>query len=56
MGPLVAHCYLGLGTLHAKAGASDLAREELSTAIEAFRAMGMDFWLDRATVALADAI
>jgi tetratricopeptide (TPR) repeat protein len=50
--PLQGHCHLGLGTLYAKLGRSELARAELSTAIERYRAMEMTFWLARAAAAL----
>jgi class 3 adenylate cyclase/tetratricopeptide (TPR) repeat protein len=53
MRPLVAHCHLGLGTLHAKTGQREQARAELSTASEMYRAMDMTFWLPQAEVALA---
>ncbi|MGH8070847.1 MAG: ATP-binding protein [Candidatus Entotheonellia bacterium] len=53
MRPLLAHCHLGLGKLHAKAGRQQ-ARAELSTAIELYRAMTMTFWLPQAEEALAE--
>jgi DNA-binding NtrC family response regulator/tetratricopeptide (TPR) repeat protein len=53
MCPLQAHCHLGLGTLYVKMGQRDLARAELSTAIELYRAMEMVYWLPQAEVALA---
>jgi tetratricopeptide (TPR) repeat protein len=53
MRPLQAHCHLGLGTLNAKTGQQELARTELSTAIELYRAMEMPFWLPQAEAALA---
>jgi len=43
MRPLLAHCYLGLGTLDAKIGRREQADAELSTAIELYRAMNMTF-------------
>jgi class 3 adenylate cyclase/tetratricopeptide (TPR) repeat protein len=54
MRPLLAHCYLGLGTLYAKTGQREQARAELSAAIELYRAMDMTFWLPRAEAALAE--
>jgi len=51
--PLQAHCHLGLGTLYAKTGQRELARTELSTAIERYQAMAMTFWLPEAEAALA---
>jgi tetratricopeptide (TPR) repeat protein len=53
MRPLVAHCHLGLGTLHAQTGQREQARAALSTAIAMYRAMAMTFWLPQAEVALA---
>jgi tetratricopeptide (TPR) repeat protein len=53
MRPLQAHCHLGLGTLYAKIDQRKHAREELSTAIELYRAMDMTFWLSQAEAALA---
>jgi tetratricopeptide (TPR) repeat protein len=52
MRPLQAHCYLGLGTLDAKAGQWEQARTALATAIELYRAMEMTFWLPQAEAAL----
>ena len=45
MRPLQAHCHRGLGALYRQAGQASQARPELSTAIEMYRAMEMDFWL-----------
>jgi tetratricopeptide (TPR) repeat protein len=53
MRPLLAHCHLGLGKLHAKVGMQQ-ARAELYTAIELFRAMAVTFWLLQAEEALAE--
>jgi tetratricopeptide (TPR) repeat protein len=53
MRPLLAHCHLGLGTLYGKAGRGELARNELSAAVELYRAMEMTFWLPQAEAALA---
>ncbi len=52
MRPLVAHCHLGLGTLHAKLGRTEDARTELIAAAELYRAMEMPFWLERADTVL----
>jgi tetratricopeptide (TPR) repeat protein len=53
MRPLVAHCHLGLGTLHTQTSQRQQARAELFAAIEMYRAMAMTFWLPQAEVALA---
>jgi tetratricopeptide (TPR) repeat protein len=53
MRPLQAHCHRGLGTLYAQTGQRELARTELSTAIEMYRAMEMTFWLPQAEAVLA---
>src|SRR5262245_59874058 len=55
MRPRHAHCHLGLGTLYTKIGYRELARAELTTAIELYRAMDMTFWLPQAEAALAQA-
>jgi tetratricopeptide (TPR) repeat protein len=47
MRPLAAHCLLGLGRLHLKAGSADLGREHLSAARARYAAMGMDLWVER---------
>jgi tetratricopeptide (TPR) repeat protein len=53
MRPLAAHCHLGLGTLYARTGRLEQARDELSAAMALYRAMEMTFWLSRAEAALA---
>jgi tetratricopeptide (TPR) repeat protein len=53
MRPLVAHCHLGLGTLHQRVGRHDEAQAELANAAEMYRAMEMTFWLARVEAALA---
>ena len=53
MRPLVAHCHLGLGTLHSRIGRVDQARTDLAAAIVLYRAMDMTFWLPQAEAALA---
>ena len=55
MRPLVAHCHLGLGTLHSRIGRVDQARTDLAAAIALYRAMDMTFWLPQAEAALAQA-
>ena len=44
MRPLLAHCHLGLGTLHSQGG-GEQARTELATAMALYRSMAMTFWL-----------
>jgi tetratricopeptide (TPR) repeat protein len=53
MAPLLAHSLLGLGLLHARSGRPQQARDDLSTAIDLFRAMEMRRWLPQAEAALA---
>ena len=48
MRPLVAHCYLGLGTLYRRTGDDAKAAEHLTTAATMYREMGMTFWLEKA--------
>jgi tetratricopeptide (TPR) repeat protein len=52
MRPLVAHCHLGLGTLHGGMGRVEPAHAALTTAIALYRAMDMTFWLPQAEAAL----
>jgi DNA-binding NtrC family response regulator/tetratricopeptide (TPR) repeat protein len=47
MRPLSARIHLGLGLLHSRAGDSEKARENLTTAAAHFRDMGMASWLFR---------
>jgi class 3 adenylate cyclase/tetratricopeptide (TPR) repeat protein len=48
MGPLVAHCHLGLGKLSRRTGKREQARDHLTTATSMYREMDMRFWLDQA--------
>jgi tetratricopeptide (TPR) repeat protein len=48
MRPLVAHCHLGLGSLHARMGRREQATKHLDTAAMMYRGMDMPFWLERA--------
>jgi hypothetical protein len=48
MRPLLAHCRLGLGKLHGRAGNRGLAKEHLTTAMSMFHGMGMQFWFEKA--------
>jgi tetratricopeptide (TPR) repeat protein len=50
MRPLVAHCHLGLGKLHAKTGHREDATKHLTTATRMYREMDMRFWLAKAEV------
>ena len=52
MRPLAAHCLLGLGRLHSRAGSADLGREHLSDAATRYAAMGMALWGERARAEL----
>jgi hypothetical protein len=48
MRPLVAHCHLGLGKLHAYTNEPDRSREHLSVAGTMYGEMEMAFWLEQA--------
>ena len=48
MRPLVAHCHLGLGRLHAGSGDGARAPQHISAATAMFRELDMPFWLSRA--------
>jgi tetratricopeptide (TPR) repeat protein len=52
MRPLQAHCYLGLGQIHAQSKNARAARADLHAASELYRAMCMTFWLAKADLAL----
>jgi SAM-dependent methyltransferase len=52
MRPLVAHCQLGLGRLHRRAGDRAQAEQHVATASAMYGAMGMTSWLERAEAAL----
>lgn len=52
MRPLVAHCHLGLGTLHARAGQGEDATRQLRTAAAMYRDMDMSIWLEQAVAEL----
>lgn len=51
--PLLAQCYLGLGTRLRQVNRSQEADFCLSAASELFRALDVPFWLDRIAAALA---
>jgi hypothetical protein len=48
MGPLVAHCHLGLSKVYGRTGEPERARESLTNAITMYRAMDMGFWARQA--------
>jgi tetratricopeptide (TPR) repeat protein len=48
MGPLVAHCHLGLGKLYRRTDKREQAEEHLATATTMYREMGMTYWLEKA--------
>jgi tetratricopeptide (TPR) repeat protein len=52
MRPLVAHCHLGLGTLHRRTRDATEAREQLTSAATMYRDMDMGLWLAQAEAAL----
>jgi class 3 adenylate cyclase/tetratricopeptide (TPR) repeat protein len=52
MRPLVAHCHLGLGKMHRRAGKHDRAQEEFAIAMAMYREMEMAYWLERAEAEL----
>jgi tetratricopeptide (TPR) repeat protein len=53
MRPVLAHCHLGLGQIHTRGKNAQLARSNLHSARELYRAMSMPFWLGRVDRALA---
>ena len=53
MRPLLAHCHLGLGRLHKRAGEQEAARTHLVTALHLYRDMDMRHWLPQAEAAAA---
>jgi hypothetical protein len=52
MSPLQAHCWFGLGQIHAQSKNTPIARSEIHAAAEHYRTMRMPFWLARADRAL----
>jgi hypothetical protein len=48
MRPLLARCYLGLGSPYGSGGRDRSAREHLLTASAMFRDMGMQWWAEKA--------
>ena len=53
MHPLVAHCHLGLGKLHARLGDRTKAREHLEKSLVLYRQMHMQYWPEQAENLLA---
>lgn len=53
MGPLQAHCHLGLGTLYVQRGEWEQASAPLRAAIALYRTLEMTFWLPQAEAMLA---
>ena len=53
MRPLLAHCRLGLGAAHRRAGEPSRARAEVTAALAEYCAMDMTYWLARADAELA---
>jgi DNA-binding NtrC family response regulator/tetratricopeptide (TPR) repeat protein len=54
MHPLLARCHLGLGTILLRTDQTVNAREHLTTALEMFRAMEMQYWIEKAAAEMAD--
>ena len=48
MRPLVAHCYLGLGTVYRRTAKREQGHERLTTATTTYREIDMRFWLEHA--------
>jgi hypothetical protein len=53
MRPLQAHCYLGLGEIHAQSKNTRTAQSEIGRAGELYRTMDMSFWVDKSAFALS---
>jgi hypothetical protein len=49
MRPLVAHCHLGLARLERQSKRNE-TRQHFATASAMYREMGMQFWLEQATI------
>jgi hypothetical protein len=52
--PLLAHCHLGLGMLHRRAGTRQQAREHLTTAATMFGEMDMRYWREQSEMAITE--
>jgi tetratricopeptide (TPR) repeat protein len=52
MRPLIGHCHLGLGSLHAAMGDKAAARTELQAALSMYREMEMQHWPEQAEAEL----
>ncbi len=53
MRPLLAHCNLGLGRLHRRAGRRAVAEPHLAAAVATYRALEMSLWLEPAEAELS---
>ena len=53
MRPLVAHCHLGLGKMHRRAGNHGRDQGELGIATAMYREMEMPYWVERAEAELS---
>jgi class 3 adenylate cyclase/tetratricopeptide (TPR) repeat protein len=56
MRPLVAHCHLGLGTLHRRTSQREQARDHLTTAMTMYRDMDMRSWFEQAEAEVVRAL
>jgi hypothetical protein len=52
MRPLQAHCYLGLGKIHAQSKDTRMAQFEIGKASDLYRTMHMPCWIDKSAFAL----
>src|SRR5262249_9309940 len=52
--PLAAHCHLGLGELYRRAGTRLESREHLTTAGAVFGEMDMQYWREKAEMAMTE--
>ena len=52
MRPLSAHCHLGFGRLHERAGGGAKARDHPTIAPTMYDEMGMNLWLEKARMEL----
>ena len=52
MGPLAAHCQMGIGAVYAARGSMAEGKSQIAAAIDQFRGMGMTLWQERAQAVL----